>query len=68
MMNKIFLYIGVLFFCILFFFTVDVFLTFSQLNEQNSIVAYIYISFYLVISTLILYIILDFICKKLISS
>ena len=60
MMNKIFLHIGVLFFCILFFFTVDIFLTFSQLNDQNSIVAYIYISFYLVISTLILYIILKY--------
>ncbi len=60
MMNRIFLYIGALVFCILFFFTVDIFLTFSQLNKQNSIIAYIYISFYIVISVLILYIILKY--------
>ena len=34
-MNRIFLYIGALVFCILFFFTVDIFLTFSQLNKQK---------------------------------
>ena len=49
MLNKVIAYIGILIVFILMGFVVDIYLTFAQLNEHNSFIAYGYMMLYLIL-------------------
>lgn len=63
MLNKLLFYAAFIFVFIIVGFIVDIYLTFVQLNEHNGLIAYGYISLYLVLISLILIYIFNFIIE-----